>query len=460
MTTDEEGTVSFWVSYGTIAGGRTTRVVNNTYTVQKGGERRITLPTDLEISGSITSDPLKTITVKAFDDKLLTVVGVNEESASTDAFLALPKIVNKTGTYEYFVMSAESSNLEGSNLAQSFFGFITNEDNTTITINPKVLLRASIAPGKFLSGRETAATIPNKGFLFAGVSRTDLTGTRITSNKPLTLTSGHECTNLPINTSACEHMVEYFPPTHTWGFKFFLVPLRTRSADGYRIMTSKDSTQCQVTCNDKAGNPTHSETIDLQNAGDFKQFIYQNDHFCCVECNQPCLMVQYSLGSGYDDNLQSDPFMSMVPPVRQYSKDYETVFFESQSDDTQGVPVQFDAQMNLVVPVGCGPSGLRFDGKRIGVTFVDIIGSEGFIVARAAQFDPSVDTGVHKMTHTNPSCKFMLNVYGWGERNSYGFVAGLELDSTAGRNCSSFILNFTDNYLAIFNFVKYLHLYT
>ena len=83
MTTDEEGAVSFWVAYNTIVGTSVTGVVNNTFTVQKGNETRIVLPRNLEITGSFTIDPsiARTITIKASDDKLLTVVGVNEESA-------------------------------------------------------------------------------------------------------------------------------------------------------------------------------------------------------------------------------------------------------------------------------------------------------------------------------------------------------------------------------------------
>ena len=435
VTTDEEETVSFWVAYNEILGNRVTGVViNNTHTVQKGGETRITIPRSNEISGSFTIDPSKTITIKASDDKLLTVVGVNEESASTDAFLALPKIVTKTGTYEYFVMSAESSSLSGSTGARSFFAIITNEDDTTIAINPKAVIRVPFRPGIFRPNVETTATIANKGTIIAGVSRTDLTGSRITSNKPLTLTSGHECTHLPINLANCDHMVEYFPPTEAWGMKFFLVPLRTRSADGYRIMTSKDSTQCQVTCNDNAGNPSHSEEIVLQNAGDFRQFIYSNDRFCCVECTQPCLMVEYSLSSDYDSNNEADPFMSMIPPVQQYSKDYETIFFESLSLDTQGLRVQFDTQMNLVVPVECSPSGLRFDGNPlVGVTFVDIKCNDSSVCGRGAQFDPTMNTGVHNVTHIDPTCKFMFTIYGWDRENSYGYVAGMEVDPIAGK---------------------------
>ena len=449
MTTDEEETVSFWVAYNEISGSQATGVVNNSYTVQKGNETQITIPRSLEISGDgWVSDYLKTITIKASDDKLLTVVGVNEESASIAAFLALPKIVTKTGTYEYFVMSAVSGIFPGLTDAQPFFAIITNEDNTTITINPTDLVFVpAFAPGIFLLdiGDETTATIPDKGFLVAGVGPIgyiDLTGTRITSNKPLTLLSGHACTNIyiPFDTTGCHHMVEYFPPTETWGMMFFLVPLNAHSVDWYRIMTSKDSTQCQVTCNDNAGNPSRTEEIVLQNAGDFRDFIYSNDRYCCVECNQPCLVVQYNLSSVFDNNIEADPFMSMIPPVQQYSRDYETIFFESQSLDTQGLPVQFDVQMNLVVPVECSPSGLRFDGNPlVGVTFVDIKCSDGSVCGRGAQFDPTMNTGVHNVTHIDPTCKFMFTIYGWDRGNSYGYVAGMELDPVIGRNELHFV---------------------
>lgn len=426
VTTDEEGPVSFWIFY-LDKRLHPAQPVNSTKTIQRGRVVNIVVPKNVEITQDAVNNDL-TVTIKAFDDKLLTVVGINGERASCDAFLALPKIDPMTKAYEYFVMSVGNSSLPRVKHVMSFFAIITNEDATTITITPTASLRALLGnTDHFPQGRETTATVLNKGYSFAAYSRADLTGTRIVSNKPLTFTSGHQCGNIPSNVTSCDHMVEFLPPTATWGTTFILVPLTTRNADGYRIIASRNNTWCQVTCNDKTGNPSHSEAIELLNAGSFKQLIYPNNHFCCIECNLPAMVMQYSLGSGYDGNIRSDPFMSLIPPLQQYSKDYDAIFFQSNE-----VPEVFDVQMNLVIPAEYNPSGLRFDGNALGVTFVNIQYSNGSIAARAAQFDPPVDTGVHRVTHSNRNAKFMLTIYGWGSENSYGYVAGMELDPIAG----------------------------
>ncbi len=54
----------------------------------------------------------------------------------------------------------------------------------------------------------------------------DLTGTRITSSKPLSVFSGSDCANVPQGKGGCDHLVEQVPPTVTWwGSKFFVASL-------------------------------------------------------------------------------------------------------------------------------------------------------------------------------------------------------------------------------------------
>ena len=116
----------------------------------------------------------------------------------------------------------------------------------------------------------------------------------------------------------------HIPPTETWGFKFFLVPLSTHSADGYRILASRGGTECSVTCT----NASLSETITLANPGDFKQLIYTTC-YCSVECNQPVLIYQFNPNLASDKNRQLHPYTMMIPPVGQYSNKYDLIFAEN-----------------------------------------------------------------------------------------------------------------------------------
>ena len=71
----------------------------------------------------------------------------------------------------------------------------------------------------------------------------DLTGTRITSSKPLSVFSGSDCANVPQGIEFCDHLVEQVPPTVTWGSKFLVASLEGRSS-GQRIRVL--STEQQV----------------------------------------------------------------------------------------------------------------------------------------------------------------------------------------------------------------------
>jgi uncharacterized protein with FMN-binding domain len=138
------------------------------------------------------------------------------------------------------------------------------------------------------------------------------------------------------------------------------------------------------------------------------------------------------LGHENDGVTRSDPFIVMIPPVGQYSNDYDLIFFESKSLDTRGVAVAFEAWINIAVPVEYDPSGLRFDGDPLsGVSFRDVTCSNGEVCGRVAQYKPTSRTGAHTLAHTDPNAKFIATVYGWERENTYGYIGGMNFDSIA-----------------------------
>jgi hypothetical protein len=137
------------------------------------------------------------------------------------------------------------------------------------------------------------------------------------------------------------------------------------------------------------------------------------------------------LGHSFDGVLWSDPFVVMIPPVGQYSNNYDLILIESQENDTQDRPVVFEAWINIAVPVDYDTSGLRYDGRSIRIDFKDITCSSGEVCGRAAQCKPTFSTGAHNLMHTNPNAKFMAIVYGWANKNSYGYIGGMNFESIA-----------------------------
>ena len=425
VTTNESEPVNFWISWDR----RITRPgtqSNTTHTVSRGKVEIIDIPHVLSINSNNPRTPDIGIHLHSQGGKQLTVVGVNEQQASTDAFLVFPKIETKSKTYEYFALSVDRGPF--SNI-RSFFGFVTTEPDTTIIITPVTTISTFFVRfGVLLRGRNYTATVSAAGTSVAGTATSDLSGTRIVSDKPLSFFSGHECGLIPSDKTACDHLVEQVPPAETWGFKFFLVPLSTRFGDGYRILASRGGTACRVTCT----NASLSETITLANPGDFRQLIYTT-RYCSVECTHPVLIFQFSLGHNYDEAARSDPFAVMIPPVGQYSNDYDLVFFDSKEVDTRGEKVVFEAWINIAIPAEHDPSGLRFDGSPLsGVRFVDVTCSDGEVCGRVAQYKPTSDTGSHNLKHINHNATFVAVIYGWERENTYGYIGGMKFDDISG----------------------------
>ena len=183
-----------------------------------------------------------------------------------------------------------------------------------------------------------------------------------------------------------------------------------------------------------------SQTINLSNPGSFEERILANSS-CCVECNRPVLIFQYSLGRSNDQNSRSDPFVVMISPVGQYSNDYDLIFFESKELDTRGVAVVFESWINIAVPVEYDPSGLTFDDAPLsGVSFRDVTCSNGKVCGRVAQYKPTSRTGAHTLAHTDPNAKFIATVYGWERENTYGYIGGMNFDSIAGKHIMAYML--------------------
>ena len=137
----------------------------------------------------------------------------------------------------------------------------------------------------------------------------DLTGTRITSSKPLSVFSRSDCAQVPRGIGSCDHLVEQVPPTVTWGSKFLVASLEGRSS-GERIRVfSARAVSVAVTCNTVISVSEFQET-----GGEFEIPI---NSFCSIESTSPVLVVQYAYGSQIDG--VGDPFMMIIPPIEQYT---------------------------------------------------------------------------------------------------------------------------------------------
>ena len=260
-----------------------------------------------------TTDRGKAIIVKAQGDHKLVVYGANEERLSTDAFLALPPVRTVSGTYKYITAMATPWDRY-----DSFIEIVAFENNTTLSITPNI--DTTIGSTFTAAGTTTQITLHKYDSLLIR-QKGDLTGTRVISDKPISFITGHQCSNVPPNVAACEHLVEQIPPVQNWGKRFATVPLKTRQAyDRFKVVAGENYTTVQIECTRSDGQSGNLTSFILQEGG-FRDFDIPSTDYCWIEGDKQLMLLQFSVGREVD-YVPSDPFMAMIPPVEQYSNGY------------------------------------------------------------------------------------------------------------------------------------------
>ena len=455
VTTDDPGTVDFTVEYlGKL----------ETFEARKGRTTFVNLPVgkageigDIRISKE--NERNKGVHVKATDpSKLLTVYGINDARVTTDAFLALPCHRYPVVNYRYFVFSANAKLF--TETLESRFLIVACEDDTLVTLHPTQEIQ--VDPGltgipvpKFVDSNNFATFMLNRLDTALFNAQSDLTGTIIKSNKPLSVFVGHECGLVPETFTACDHLVEQIPPDATWGTQFFTVPLNVReSGEHYRIGTVTDNNQVKITCTTEGQTMPHLQMTEIiHSQRDQKQYVefdtigdnvdgvspdYLRD-FCCIETTKPAIVMMYSKGHSADEIIlpgitgsQGDPFMLLVPPVSQYSNDY-TVTTARQ------LGTRFAGHISYALPSQFFTnSTLSRNALMINETaFVPDSGyhpiycSNGEICGFGAY--SSLLAGDHEVAYNISGAAMMLNVYGIQRENSFGYPAGFEMQAIGGR---------------------------
>ncbi len=358
---------------------------STTFTTQPDSITTVTLLSNHEIQ---STDDIEDKGIHITAGEELTVYGLNRLDNTTDAFLSLP--TNILGNY--YIVSSYTGKTWGSQLT-----VVGTENATSLTISPTA------------STSNRAAGIPytinlEQGQVYQLRTSTsidsDLTGSIITSNKPVAVFGSANCANIPINSSACDHIVEQLPPVSTWGKSFISAPLKTRDADIYRFLASEDSTEIMV-------NGSLEATL---NTGDFYEQLY--DSSMHISADKPIQVIQYSRGTSTDGVL-GDPFMMLIPPYEQFLGEYTI----STSD------VKFSANfINLVVPASA-IGDVRVDGVIVPVNSFSAVGSSGFYTASI-----SISLGSHTVKSLYP---VGVHVYGFGTTDSYGYPGGQSLAQIA-----------------------------
>jgi hypothetical protein len=338
-----------------------------------------------------SSDAVQNRGIHVVSEAEVTVYGLNQMNATTDAFLGLPTDILGS---EYLTLGYQNTNIVNATL----FGVVGTQNATTITITP------SVTTGVRMAGVPYNINL-NQGEVYQLINiasaPADLSGTVVTSNSPVAVFGGHNCANIPPGFTACDHIVEEIPPLSTWGRSFVTFPLATRlRGDTFRFLAGTNSTQISV----------NGSLVATLNRGQRHEMILTQPSV--ITSTQPILVAQYSNGSSFD-GVTSDPFMLIVPPFEQFLANYTVT--------TPATVFQINF-INIVAP-NSAVGSVAIDGVAIpAADYTPIPGTSFSGVAR------SVTVGSHNLTGPQP---FGVSVYGFASFDSYGYPGGLALGQVA-----------------------------
>ena len=309
---------------------------------------------DIDLRLADISDRDEGICVRSVDGQGLSVVALTEEFTSAETFRVLPCVFLPNQGYEYFVVSVQRPQADPDvdpPEERSAFAIIPSEDETLINLNltRRVDIRDAsdlvrqIGSEAIEIGQPVTITLNRRQTLYIS-SLSDLSGSRVVTNKPVAFITGHECGNIPRNFTFCDQMVEQIPPTATWGYEFLTAPISNRTgSDVFKAVSSLSNGSFTGSCFLPSGEFERDILFELERAGQPVEFQVRSDEYCYFISTVPTLLLQFSTGTGVDDVLNADPFMVIVPPIQQYQSSFLVSTFLSQA--VQGVDY-----LNIFVP--------------------------------------------------------------------------------------------------------------
>jgi hypothetical protein len=350
------------------------------------------LPVEIDtIAQVFGSDQIQKLGVHLVADNPVAVFGLSNRKASTDTYLAFP--TNVLGTayrgVGYYPLGTNDDAFT------SQIDFVATEDNTTVTVTLTANTKGGRHAGETFSiAMKQGDVYQLQGTTLKGAQASDLTGSLVTSNKPIAFFGGHTCAEVPPGTEFCNQLVEEEPPIPSWGRQFYVARFEGKAEYVVRVIASEPGTQIFV---------NNQLVAKLTNAGEY----YENNHLiqnALITSNKPVLVAEYAQSSNADSIKVGDPMMLFITPTEQFLKNYRFA-----------TPIKGDWHhyVNIVAPTDA-ISTLKLDGKLLPPKFYKTIGISRFAIA---QYE--IGYGAHYVECDKP---FGLYCYGFG-------VAGDNYDS-------------------------------
>ena len=318
----------------------------------------------------------------------------NHPEGIIDTFFAIPTVDLCLTEYMYFAVSVSTNvNADGSVVIVG----TANQTiiNITVPVSAVIKINNSVDWSSIVSGTLYSYVIQRLQIVYIAAYTTDLTGTRVTTNKPISLFSGHECASLP-----CDHLAEQIPPTELWGTVHYFAPIPNRRSYTIKIVAAYDSTNINIYCN---GTST-SHTI---NAGRSTSVTYNNQEFCGVYTNKKVLVVQFNLRNNAAS--QRVALMTLIPATSHYTDSVTSTTIQARTESNN------DYINIIVLPDYYQPTMISLTtagGVRQSLDSQSWVPITRNSVTKAYAAQVSISHGVFEVNHVNSSALMTVVVYG------------------------------------------------
>lgn len=339
----------------------------------------------------------------------VTVYAMMRDDNTSDAWLVLPTDALSS---DYIISSYESD--AGNNIPYpSQFVLVATQDSTDVVVELSV-----DRSGRTNGSRRTVTLNQGESYLLqarvsSGRIHDDLTGSRISANKPIVAIAAHRRAQVPVlsGTASRDCLVEQMPGTDTWGRRILVPPMIPASADPpfnvddvpvCRILAQRDSTVVQV-------NGSTPWRIDAA-----KHWDVPLDRALNIEATQPVLVTIIDRSANRQTNSlfkPGDPSLIVVPPYEQFLDEYRVVTIEPRISGTAFYTAHY---ITCLAPTSAINS-LRVNGAAPSQV-IPIPGSSFSYTTY------QVNVGNHLATCDEP---FGIIVYGYGPAESYGYTGGM-----------------------------------
>ena len=381
---------------------------------------------------SFHSEVVDTTAVHVTSTANISLFASNWKTKSFDATNVLP---TPSLLDEYYIQSYPPS-AHNETQQGTHFAIIAAEDDVIVDITPTV----STFGGK-PAGQTFATEKLKKGQVYyvwtgtGGGDNVDFSGTHVMARdgKKIAVFQGAPHTNIPDKIRDRDHIFSQAMPVKYWGNTFAITSSMTRGRDKIRIMALNDETEVRIngklvhTFNFASDNtpsgaqvvqcaPKDKRTFEFEigskgvNCTDKDQKFALQDPLvegtsCFIETSCPVSVHLFMVSNRYDNTDDGDPAMIWINPIEQVIEKITFATYRSSNTHYFNVVTTKDNIDNM---------------------FLDNIQLTGFTPVEGSNDKYYfLRKNIPHNTHTLAGKKgFIAHVYGYGEKESYGYSAG------------------------------------